>query len=78
MLNYDNKLTEGYNGCPKCGRMPYEMMLGDDTYLVGCAYCGIRHGIIQFLEEPLNDKIREAVKKMECQMFTINIRRHST
>ena len=54
---------EGYNACPRCGRFPYEFMDEYDTYEVGCAYCGITNGVTSFLEEPLNEAIREKTKK---------------
>ena len=66
MMSEKNKLTAtvgGYNVCPTCGREAYEMMSGYDEYHVGCAYCGIHNGVVQFLDDYISTQTKEQVRK---------------
>ena len=61
--NNMNEMKIGYNVCPHCGRYPYETMDDYDVYRVGCAYCGLNSGVITFLEEPINDAVKDETRR---------------
>lgn len=63
MTEFNNYKNIGYNVCPHCGRAPIAIMEDYDTYRVGCAYCGLNHGVITFLDEPLSEEIKETTRK---------------
>ena len=61
--NNMEQVCMGYNICPYCGRAPYETMDGYDTYRVGCAFCGLTRGVMTFLDNPINEEVKEATRK---------------
>ena len=61
--NNMEEMSRGYNICPHCGRATYETMDGYDTYRVGCAFCGVKHGVITFLDDPITEEVKEAMRR---------------